>query len=261
MLKDKVISGHYKTVRHFNNGAFKKRLCLLCLLVLIVQIGGTGSQVTGVLPDDYDKNETPKSGEAGMPLVVNVSIGLERIFDVTEKTQMISIDTFVRMSWIDPRVKISLPPNDTVGFVTSSRDSLRDILWLPDIYIMKMKDIRKPSFSLLPQYFRIFPGGRVDHSMLSNYDLHCPMDFSWYPVDVQECHVVFESYGHMVHIMDMNWDRPVVENTRMNQQSYEVNFTKGSENYTTGLSCTLISTTLMLIWEVIFTMALEPNDF
>ena len=100
-------------------------------------------------------------------------------------------------------------------------------LWFPDIYIDKVQDIRKPIFSNPSSYLRIFPDNRLLYSFRTNYDIGCPMDFTRYPVDVQECSIRFESYGSSATILDLDWYQTVYrKDIILNQHDFEIRFTK-----------------------------------
>lgn len=178
------------------------------------------------LPEDYDINEPPPEALEGSPLVVNTSLYLHSIMDVDEPGQTISLDMVLRMYWDDSRVEVRLPINDSLGYVLRTREPLKD-LWFPDLYIDKVKEIRKPVFGNPSSYLRIFPGSRMLYSFRTNYDLSCPMDFTRYPVDVQDCYVAFESYGTSAAILDINWYQTVYKkDIVLNQYDFEIEFIK-----------------------------------
>ena len=58
-------------------------------------------------PPDYNMNIAPSV--VGGPVLVNVSANLKSILAIDEPNQVISIETTIRLSWLDPRIKVTLP--------------------------------------------------------------------------------------------------------------------------------------------------------
>ncbi len=208
------------------------RLFAVAIWIVTLQTQGSCGK-TVHLSDDYDRNSPPKTGPGGGPLMVNVSLDLESVYDVLEKAQMISVAIILRLEWNDTRVNVHLPEDDTMGYVLRTRDSVED-LWFPDVFVANTKDVRMPSFGISPQYLRIYPGGYMIHSSLSNFDLHCSMDFVRYPVDIQECDIVFESYSTVSHNLDLQWHLFEINAQKMNQHTFTVKFTRTQKTYMTG---------------------------
>lgn len=88
-----------------------------------------------VFPDDYNKNLAPPSlsppsaegsgggGSGGCPALVNVSANLKSILAIDEPNQVISIETTIRLSWFDPRIRVTLPEGqpDSVPYLLFNR--------------------------------------------------------------------------------------------------------------------------------------------
>ena len=88
-------------------------------------------------------------------------------------------------------------------------------IWMPDIYIDKAKDVRKPAYFTQAAYLRLYNNSLIKYSARLNYDVACPMDFCRllkrrinpyflvyyvyrYPADEQNCFIKFESFGHSI---------------------------------------------------------------
>ena len=52
-----------------------------------------------------------------------------------------------------------------------------------------------PVYKIPPAYLRMYGDSRMLYSARVNYDIACPMSFESYPVDTQECEILFESWG------------------------------------------------------------------
>ena len=68
----------------------------------IVESLVTGEAPKFTLTSNYNKEETPPSGED--PLLISASINLRNIFEVSETKQQISLDTTLRFYWRDIRI-------------------------------------------------------------------------------------------------------------------------------------------------------------
>jgi hypothetical protein len=48
---------------------------------------------------------------------------------------------------------------------------------MPDIYIDKAKEVRKPAYFTQAAYLRLYNNSLIKYSARLNYDVACPMDF------------------------------------------------------------------------------------
>lgn len=55
-------------------------------------------------PQGYDLDEAPQQ-EGGGPLLIEASINLSNILEVDEKHQLITLETSLRLYWVDKRIK------------------------------------------------------------------------------------------------------------------------------------------------------------
>ena len=76
-------------------------------ILTLMMLGGTESITDRriILQDGYSIHELPPTlGQE--PLLVNFSVNLRNILGVNEKDQYISLETSLRMYWMDTRVKV-----------------------------------------------------------------------------------------------------------------------------------------------------------
>ncbi len=176
---------------------------------------------TGVLfSEPYDVNEIPpvvngdgldgdgdvaNVGESRVPLLVNFSIHLVNILAIDEPNQVtnnnvfvvtsgvdticccqvISLESTLRLSWYDRRLRVHLPDEKSNRtYLLFNRDPVKNI-WFPDVFVDKAKDLRVPVYKIPPEYLRVYNDSRILFSARVNYDIACPMSFENYPVDTQ----------------------------------------------------------------------------
>ncbi len=64
------------------------------------------------------------------------------------------------------------------------------------------------------------------------------MDFARYPVDVQECNVVLESYSTTSNVLKLRWVGLDIDPTiTLNQYDFEIRHYEEDREYTTGEEC------------------------
>jgi hypothetical protein len=76
---------------------------------------------------------------------------------VNEIAQLVTMEVSIRMHWIDPRVRLSnfakMPINDEYILLNPR---LARHLWVPDLFIDQAKELREPTFHVLPASLRIY---------------------------------------------------------------------------------------------------------
>ena len=130
------------------------------------------------LDPEYDIHKIPPSD--GEPLLVEASINFSNILGVSEPEQLISLETSLRLYWRDSRVNpidSFFESNDSLGPYISLNPDMAKQIWMPDIYIDKAKDVRKPAYFTQAAYLRLYNNSLIKYSARLNYDVACPMDF------------------------------------------------------------------------------------
>ena len=131
-----------------------------------------------LLEPGYDYHELPPS--PAMPLLVEASINFSNILEVLETQQLISLETSLRLYWMDSRVKPArsfLEWNDSCGQYVSLNPEFASMIWMPDIFIDKARAIRKPSYFTKAAYLRLYNNSLIKYSARFNFDVACSMDF------------------------------------------------------------------------------------
>ena len=66
---------------------------------------------------------------------------------VDEPSQLVTVETSLRMTWVDPRLEITIPNNFPTNYIRFGPDVLKYI-WIPDVYIDGLKDLRMPAYKV-----------------------------------------------------------------------------------------------------------------
>ena len=150
---------------------------------------------------NYNIHEAPVRNN-GQPIDVNFTINLRNILEVNEVAQLISLETSIRLFWVDWRVRADLPQNDS--YMTLNPIAAKHF-WIPDIFIDRSKSLRVPTFYVKPASLRIYRDQTLRYSSRVNFDVACIMDFHKFPVDEQLCEINFESFGHTNAQLNFQW--------------------------------------------------------
>ena len=153
-----------------------------------------------LLPN-YSIHEAPIRKD-GVPIDVNFTINLRNILEVNEVSQLISMETSIRMFWKDYRVQPEL--ENGKEYITLNPISAKHF-WIPDIFIDQSKDVRVPNYYVKPASLRIYADQTLRYSSRINFDVACSMEFHRYPVDEQLCEINFESFGHTNKQLKFQW--------------------------------------------------------
>jgi len=167
----------------------------------------------------YNLQERPASVEEGGPLLIRASINLRNILDVSEKEQLVSMETTLRLFWKDPRIKPSMEhvdSQDSVGHYLTLNPSKADLIWMPDIFIDQAKAVRTPTYYTKPASLRVYNDSTIRYSSRFNFDIACNMDFHRFPVDEQYCQVKFESFGFTNKQIQLAWMEESQNNVNQN---------------------------------------------
>ncbi|TRY76219.1 hypothetical protein TCAL_03829 [Tigriopus californicus] len=188
------------------------------------------------IPLDYNIHAIPPVSWGG-PITVNFSFNLASILDINEPKQVISLESTIRISWFDPRIKVTLPNDNKTQYILFNRNPV-DHIWFPDIFVDKAKELRVPVYKIPPSYLRIYGDSQLLYSARVNYDLACPMGFEYYPVDTQECLITFESWGTTTDQMIFLWrsdDVTFNKAIKLNQHDFEISFDNTTlKSFSTG---------------------------
>ena len=86
------------------------------------------------------------------------AINVASILAIDEPNQVLSLESTLRIEWIDSRINVTVPEEDAdKGYITFNRDPTGHI-WFPDVFVDKAKELRVPIYKIPPVYLRMFPG-------------------------------------------------------------------------------------------------------
>ena len=153
---------------------------------------------------DYNIHEYP-APKNGTPLKVEFQVNLRNVLEVNEVSQICTLETTIRMFWLDARV--TLRPelqNSQMEYVTLNPKAA-DNFWIPDIFVDQAKALRIPTYFVRPASIRVYNNSKIRYATRVNFDVACKMEFHKYPTDMQTCEIKLESFGYTSKQMHFNW--------------------------------------------------------
>ncbi|XP_077983267.1 glycine receptor subunit alpha-2-like [Glandiceps talaboti] len=180
-------------------------------------LNSTASELLDQLLDEYDIRIRPNFN--GPPTLVECDMYIYSGFDsVTETTMDYGATFFMRQRWNDPRLSF----NGTTTIALNNK--LLDKIWVPDLYFINEKDGKFHSITVDNKLLRISPNGDVLYSMRLTLTLACYMNLQNYPMDLQICEMLLESYGYTTEHVIFAWasDKAVSLNKDLNLPQFEI---------------------------------------
>ncbi|XP_075257622.1 glycine receptor subunit alpha-2-like isoform X2 [Convolutriloba macropyga] len=152
----------------------------------------------------YDARLRPNYGKA--PVLINVTVLLGNLGPISEVEMNFRIDMAIRQRWNDPRLQFT-PPQDANTPELSLNYEFASKIWLPDIFFPESVQAFKHDVMQPNTLVRLYPNGDVLLSSRVTVISKCPMDLSFFPMDLQTCSLLIESYGYTVNDVVLLWQQ------------------------------------------------------
>ncbi|KAI6189662.1 Cation transporter family protein [Aphelenchoides bicaudatus] len=183
---------------------------------------------------EYNKNMSPRLSSA---TVVTIEFIIQSMGQINEITSTFTLDVLFSQIWHDPRLRFDhltdCFTNLTVGH------AIIDKLWLPNVAFVNSKKTEIHNSPTPNAFLLLYPNGTI----WLNYRLliigPCDLDLALFPMDVQTCELVIESYAFNNEKVSLNW-RPwdpvfsIVKNRLADYDLYSIRWKKSSFEYAAG---------------------------
>lgn len=199
----------------------------LLILALIVLATGrpseaeplTRKQVIAKLIAAHDSHIPPEF-ENDYPTKVSVQLYVSSVDSVSEQNMEYSVTVLLRQVWEDHRLNYTNMSDLPRLEVDSSR--IKN-LWVPDLFFSNEKKGAFHDVTLPNRMFHIYKNGTVYYSIRLSLTLSCYMGLERYPMDVQICSMIMESYSYSAENVYFTWiqnQEPVVVDESIEMPQY-----------------------------------------
>nr|XP_022321966.1 glycine receptor subunit alpha-1-like isoform X2 [Crassostrea virginica] len=189
---------------------------------------------------------------------VTLQLYILSIDSINEIAMDLSMEVFLRQTWVDPRLKYEHLSN----FSNLELDQrMMANVWVPDTYFPNEKEAHFHIVTVPNRLLHISRNGTVFYSIRLSLTLTCRMSLYNYPMDEQNCPIYIETYGYTVENVLFNWksvNAVMVDDVEMPQFHFRKapTITKCSRTFKYGSATfTCLSTNLHLQRNIGYYMA------
>ncbi|XP_025088017.1 LOW QUALITY PROTEIN: glycine receptor subunit alpha-2-like [Pomacea canaliculata] len=163
----------------------------------------TRRQVLHSLLDDpeYDP-QIPPDFDKDVPTNVTIQIHILSFHTINEVSMDYTMTFYLRRKWVDERLAFtSFPGAEVLELDTRVIDKL----WVPDIYFRNEKSASVHNVTVPNRLLHLHKNGTVLYSSRLSMTLSCQMDLTLFPLDVQSCPLIIQSYSYTTANVDFQW--------------------------------------------------------
>ncbi|CAA98509.2 Ligand-Gated ion Channel [Caenorhabditis elegans] len=173
----------------------KPRNCTRQPAIIDKLLNGTG----------YNKFRIPN--ENGVP--VQVEFWVQAITSINEITNDFEMDIYINEMWLDPALKFD-HLNPCKQNLSVSHQVLEQ-LWTPNSCFVNSKFAEIHDSPFKNVFLMIYPNGTVWVNYRVNVKGPCDLSLELFPLDIQECHLIYESFNYNNQEVRMRWNEKSAE--------------------------------------------------
>ncbi|XP_069133671.1 glycine receptor subunit alpha-2-like [Argopecten irradians] len=180
----------------------------------------TRSEFVGALIVDYD-NRIPPNFEKNNYTEVEVSVFINSIDSISEKTMDYTMNMFIQQEWYDPRLQF-------FGLIDSTYleldSKLINDVWVPDLYFANEKKASFHEVTVPNRMMHLYEDGRIIYRLRVSVTAACPMNLHRYPFDSQICSLYFQSFAYTRNRLRFKWrdNNPVRTNAYLTLPQFDL---------------------------------------
>jgi cation transporter family protein len=151
------------------------------------------------------KRQDPPRIDGATP--VKLGIFVNSFYSISEQTMDYSVNFYFRQNWHDRRLAFRHEHLKQIKMASGAWDRI----WVPDTFFRNEKKAHFHEVTVSNRLLRLNYTGWVWYVTKISAVFSCPMKLQKYPLDVQSCPLMFESFGYTTDTMYFEWleDNPV----------------------------------------------------
>uniref|UniRef100_A0AC35FFP2 Cation transporter family protein n=1 Tax=Panagrolaimus sp. PS1159 TaxID=55785 RepID=A0AC35FFP2_9BILA len=187
-----------------------------------------------IFDDEYNKNTVPSKRGA---TTVTIEFVIQSIAQVSEITSSFTLDLLFSQIWHDPRLRFDHLTNCLTNLTLGH--AVIDKLWTPNVCFVNSKRTEIHSSPTLNVFLLLYPNGTVWVNYRLQVQGPCDMNLELFPMDVQVCSLVLESYAYNAAKVSLNWREwnpvfSIAKSKLADYTLYGIQWTKNSFDYAAG---------------------------
>ncbi|XP_064607950.1 glycine receptor subunit alpha-2-like [Liolophura sinensis] len=124
------------------------------------------------------------------PTVVECQLFIYSFDSFSETTMDFSVNMFLRQQWTDYRLHF----HDLIPTSIIQLDSrFLDNIWVPDLYFVNGKNGKLHDITMPNRLIHVYKNATVLYNIRVSMTFSCPMDLTYYPLDIQICFIEMAS--------------------------------------------------------------------
>ena len=139
------------------------------------------------IPTNYSKYDLPKSEDL---TAVSLGVDIIDIPKIDDNDFIISVDAYLSIQWIDPRLIIDKEIFKRVlgarSWYPVEQSFLRE-LWLPDVDILNLKNLETKAVFAKVENQWLTDKFELGYEIAARISFICSMSFENFPLDIQVC--------------------------------------------------------------------------
>ncbi|PAV80377.1 hypothetical protein WR25_20654 [Diploscapter pachys] len=155
---------------------------------------------------------------------VSVEFWIQAITAINEITNDFEMDIYINEMWLDPALNFE-KLNPCKQNLSLSHQVL-ERLWSPNSCFINSKTAKIHDSPFRNVFLMLYPNGTVWVNYRVNVKGPCNLQLALFPLDIQECNLIYESFNYNNHEVRMRWaehnPRPVVPLVPINLPDFDL---------------------------------------
>lgn len=139
------------------------------------------------------------------PVQIKIRLDIDTLSRFSEKDMEFTVTFTIYQSWTDLRlVRNRNKPLVHYNAINIPYELVGKI-WKPDISIQSAITSTPLKTTTTNDLMRVYPNGEIHYSTKLTTTVSCAMDFKLYPLDSQNCQLIFFNFGYYNNQIELSW--------------------------------------------------------